>query len=163
MKEIMFTCKETRRMINGSSTGKKRASIDFEEPKYCEQLTILNKHYIEGNDLDINREIRRKIIGYKSQDIKKGFTDFITMNVEDIIEKLVCSKLKCHYCRIGLKVLYSKVRDSEQWTLDRIDNDIYHSNENTVICCLGCNLQRRVRDFEKFTFTKQLKVTKADI
>ena len=28
-----------------------------------------------------------------------------------------------------------------QWTLDRIDNNIGHSKENVVICCLKCNLK----------------------
>ena len=38
------------------------------------------------------------------------------------------------------------VRDEQQWTLDRIDNDKCHSDENTVISCLKCNLQRRVKN-----------------
>ena len=48
-----------------------------------------------------------------------------------------------------------------QWTLDRKDNTLGHSVENTVVSCLGCNLRRRSRDHESFlkgsrlTFKKQ--------
>ena len=27
------------------------------------------------------------------------------------------------------------------WTLDRINNDLSHTNDNTCISCLKCNLQ----------------------
>ena len=48
------------------------------------------------------------------------------------------------------------------WTLDRIDNDLSHTNNNTCISCLKCNLQKRRRSHEKFKFTKQLKIEKKD-
>ena len=55
-------------------------------------------------------------------------------------------------------ILYNKVRDLDQWTLDCIDNDINHSQENVVVFCLRCNLQRRCQNKDKFLFTKQLKI-----
>ena len=61
-----------------------------------------------------------------------------------------------------MNILFSMARDETQWSLDRIDNDKCHSNENTVISCLKCNLQRRCQDMKKFTFTKQLKINKID-
>ena len=51
-------------------------------------------------------------------------------------------------------ILYNKVRDLDQWTLDCIDNDINHSQENVVVSCLRCNLQRRCQNKDKFLFTK---------
>ena len=78
------------------------------------------------------------------------------------MEKLVISKLKCHYCLQNTHILYTRNRDETQWTLDRIDNNLCHSNENTVIACLKCNLQRRCQDAKKFTFTKQLRIAKID-
>ena len=68
------------------------------------------------------------------------------------------SKLRCFYCSKEVKVVYGYVRDDFQWTLDRIDNGIGHSSENTVISCLKCNLQRRVTDCKKFEFTKKLRI-----
>ena len=52
------------------------------------------------------------------------------------------------------------MRDKHQWTLDRIDNSIGHNKENVVISCLECNLKRRTTEIDRFTFTKQLKITK---
>ena len=54
------------------------------------------------------------------------------------------------------------MREPFQWTLDRIDNSLSHTNENTCVSCLKCNLQRRVMDADKFTFTKQLKISKME-
>ena len=76
--------------------------------------------------------------------------------------KLVASKLKCLYCKNQVRVFYSKLKDPEQWTLDRIDNDLPHTDDNTVVCCLKCNLQRRVTNADKFAFTKNLKITKKE-
>ena len=53
-------------------------------------------------------------------------------------------------------ILFDKVRDNDQWTLDRLNNLDEHSSENTIISCLKCNLQRRRKNSEKFKFTKQL-------
>ena len=48
----------------------------------------------------------------------------------------------------------------EQWSLDRIDNDIGHYKENVVISCLECNLKRRKTNADAFLFTKQLRIKK---
>ena len=57
-------------------------------------------------------------------------------------------------------ILSKKVRDQQQWTLDRIDNSLGHHKDNVVISCLQCNLKRRTTEIDRFTFTKQLKITK---
>ena len=82
------------------------------------------------------------------------------ITLDEIIEKLVISKLLCFYCKDNVKVLFVMVRDNKQWSLDRIDNNICHSNDNTVICCLKCNLERRVQNANNFKFTKQLRIKK---
>ena len=57
-------------------------------------------------------------------------------------------------------LLYDNVRESTQWTLDRIDNNIGHNVDNVVICCLKCNLKRRTMNDEKFKFSKQMRIIK---
>ena len=59
-----------------------------------------------------------------------------------------------------MKIKYNNYRDKQQWTLDRIDNDLGHNNENVKIACLECNLKRRRINMEKFLFTKQLNIIK---
>lgn len=106
-------------------------------------------------------ELNHKIQGYKEQDKKKNIHNKDTLiNIENVLEKLVSSILTCYYCKKQILVLYKNVREPFQWTLDRIDNSLSHTNENTCVSCLKCNLQRRVMDADKFTFTKQLKISK---
>ena len=107
------------------------------------------------------RELEKKINGYKGQDIKKEIYDLSKLiTLEEVVEKLVASKLKCFYCLSNVLILYKNVREPTQWTLDRKDNDTCHSCDNTIIACLKCNLQRRVTNMEKFDFTKKLVLKK---
>ena len=76
------------------------------------------------------------------------------------MEKLVLSKLRCTYCRDNVLFIYKQIREEKQWTLDRINNSIGHSNKNTVIACLKCNLERRNINDKKFLFTKQMRLIK---
>ena len=126
-------------------------------------ISILSQLYFEQefkNSQYVIREMNKKINSYKNQDKKKDrllLDEFITY--DELIDKLLKSNLKCYYCKKKVKLLYDDVRDYDQWTLDRIDNDIQHTNENTVICDLKCNLERRRKDDELFMNDKQLKIT----
>ena len=107
------------------------------------------------------QEINKKIYGYKQQDIIKKHYDannFLTFN--NVISRLNDSKLKCHYCSCEMSVLYDFSREMKQWSVDRIDNDKGHNNDNFHLACLDCNLKRRRRTDEKFLFTKQLNIVK---
>ena len=130
------------------------------------QLQMINQLFfgdLFDNKTIIEKEIERKWQGYKQQDIKKGiYNSELIIKNEEIISKLVISKLKCFYCYKEIIVIYKNVREPTQWTLDRKDNNDCHSNENTLISCLKCNLQRRVTDLNKFTFTKHLRIKKEE-
>lgn len=128
------------------------------------QLIMINRLFLEEEFIEkhfIVQEIKNKLSNYKSQDKKHELYDKETIiTYENILEKMVTSKLKCFYCKIPCYVLYSESRYPYQWTLDRINNYDQHTNQNTRICCLKCNLQRRRINSEKFTFTKQLFIKK---
>lgn len=169
--------KEERKINQKSSS----SSLPFIEYTHTEQLETINKLYLTY-DIDINsqtknkevnrqsnislsiqREINRKISGYKQQDIKNEiYEEKLLINMEDVLEKLVASKLKCLYCKCKVNIIYKCVREDTQWTLDRIDNDLCHSSSNTIISCLKCNLKRRNIDKEKFLFTKNLNIKKTE-
>jgi hypothetical protein len=122
----------------------------------------LNNEKISIQSLILN-ELSHKIQGYKGQDKKKNIHNVDTLiNIDNVLEKLVSSMLTCYYCKKQILVLYKNVREPLQWTLDRIDNSLSHTNENTCISCLKCNLQRRVMDVDKFTFTKKFKISKME-
>ena len=128
------------------------------------QTFLINQIYLDieiENKNEIMREIENKINSYKHQDIDKNILSDNLINIHETIEKLVCSKMKCFYCKKQIFLIYKFARDNLQWTLDRIDNNIGHSNQNTVICCLKCNLERRKKSSDAFKFTKQLKISKS--
>ena len=125
------------------------------------QINYINNIFL-GSDFPektlIINEIKNKLSSYKQQDKKKNYDKELCnlITLDNIIEKLVISKLKCYYCNKNMLIFFEKVRDQDQWTLDRLNNYDEHSNENTIVCCLKCNLQRRRRNSEKFLFSKQL-------
>jgi len=109
----------------------------------------------------VKKELERKIKSYKMQDMKKNKLDEENLiKLDECIDKLVLSKMKCYYCMEDMLLVYENVREPKQWTLDRIDNSIGHINENVVICCLDCNLKRRTMNDKKFKFSKQMKIIK---
>jgi hypothetical protein len=140
---------------------------------YDKQLASINALYEElcngqGQNTNLNYEkqhflqaLKKKLSSYKQQDIKKHYHDtnnFITL--ENIIEKLVSCSMKCYYCNANTHILFKNVREESQWTLDRLNNYDEHSNANTIICCLKCNLQRRRKNSTKFKFSKQMNIIK---
>ena len=138
--------------------------------EYKFQVQMINKLYLESNEKiedfeyrkECLREIDKKIASYKTQDINKKKYDDNNIKFQEVIEKLVICKLKCYYCKCTTRIFYQNVREMTQWTLDRIDNDLPHTNDNVIIACLKCNLARRRQNKDKFLFTKQLKIKKID-
>ena len=164
MKKVIIKGKHNNDMLNKTEKKALRQNIEYDEPLHEEQVKLINKYFLELDDdmsKFITKELDSKMQGYKAQDNKRQF-ECELINRDEIVEKLLISRLLCNYCKHRVKVLFKEVRDNRQWTLDRIDNDIGHSKENTVICCLKCNLERRRLDFDKFKFTKQLKIKKTD-
>jgi hypothetical protein len=107
-------------------------------------------------------QIEKKLTSYKQQDIlKKRYAELLFIKTEDTLKLLHESGLNCHYCRDKTFLLYDLVREMNQWTLDRIDNDIGHNVGNVVISCLECNLKRRRTGKDAFLFTKQLNIVKS--
>ena len=154
-----------REIKNFKFKDRNRAHITEEIAPYAEQLDMVRRLYLNHHQtkatLALQREIERKIRGYKQQDVKKEIYEPETLiSFHDILEKMVGSQLKCAYCAERMQVMFAKVREPTQWTLDRVDNAIGHHSENTVVCCLKCNLQRRTTRYDKFVFTKKLIIEK---
>ena len=111
--------------------------------------------------LFLEKEIERKKGGYQRQDIAKGrFCPGQFITTHQIIEKLIACDMLCYYCKTDVFVVYEMVREKNQWTLDRVDNDQGHNESNVVIGCLECNLKRRRTQQSAFTFTQQLSIVR---
>ena len=128
------------------------------------QISMINQLYLDedfNGKMDVEKSLKKKLQSYKAQDQRQqrySGADFITL--DELKEKLVLSKLRCHYCFQTLVIMYNQIREEKQWTLDRTDNELEHTSKNTVIACLKCNIQRgRICD-KKFLFTKQLRLIK---
>ena len=122
----------------------------YQESSNDNQKTYITQHFLQA--------LKKKLASYKQQDKKKTCSsdcvNFITL--ANVIEKLVINNMKCYYCNNNTLILFKNVREESQWTLDRLNNYDEHSNANTIICCLKCNLQRRRKNSTKFKFSKQL-------
>ena len=155
--------------INIGQKEKKERKI-IQKWKYKEYLlesknhiSIVNQLFLEqsfNGDNTTKNELHKKINSYKQQDIKKDKNLDGLISYEELLEKLVVSKLKCYYCRKDVLLLYENNREQKQWTLDRLDNSLGHTKDNVVVCCLKCNLERRCLNDEKFLFTKQMRIIK---
>jgi hypothetical protein len=105
--------------------------------------------------------IHSKWYGYRFQDMEKNlFCVEKNISEREIVDTLIDSRLTCFYCRKPVQLFYEFVRESSQWTLDRIDNAYGHNRDNVVIACLGCNLRRKTMYHERFVMTKQMTITK---
>jgi hypothetical protein len=132
--------------------------LDFESQKQVLQTLTESKDPIH---LHLERAIRTKLAGYKSQDMAKTLydpTQFI--QYDQVLASLEKSDLKCFYCRGQVYLFYEYVREPKQWSLERIDNSQGHNTDNVEIACLECNLRRKTMYHERFVFTKQAVIVK---
>ena len=116
-----------------------------------------NKEYL--------KHIRNKLSAYKQQDIKKDkyeYNEEKFISLEQTLELLKKSKMKCYYCDKNLYILYNIVRQNQQWTLDRVDNNQGHNYDNVLIACLECNIRRKLCIKDHFLQSKRCKIVKLD-
>lgn len=142
----------------------KKNEINDELLEHNKQIEIINKLYLDdiSNDVKlITKFIKNKLNSYKQQDVKNNiYGEKYFINQDNVVEMLVKSKLRCFYCNNQIFLIYKEIKNKQQWTLDRINNDMGHNNNNVVISCLDCNLKRKNQNINKFLFTKKLNIIK---
>jgi hypothetical protein len=125
--------------------------LDMKSETRSESINILLTH------------LKAKHSGYRSQDTAKGFYDPARfVQVPDIVNLLIESRLSCFYCKRWTTLFYENVREPRQWSLERLSNAQGHNRDNVVIACLECNMRRRTMYYERYLATKQLVVNKLD-
>jgi hypothetical protein len=144
--------------------------LNKEELTHQTQINALMVENFINNDNNNNNNkyilklishIKTKLYCYKQQDILKKFLneeEFVS--IEETIDMLKKSNMKCCYCSNEVYILYERVRELKQWSLDRINNDIGHNSGNLLIACLECNLKRRRTNKDAFMFTKNMVIIK---
>jgi len=129
----------------------------FENQTNMLQKIVDNPLVLTGQCTFVLQEINKKIGGYKSQDKIKGlYNPELFVDEKHVLQLLLGSHLNCFYCKKKTNVIYQKVREPTQWSLERIDNAFGHNKDNVEIACLSCNLSRKTMYHERFAFTKQL-------
>jgi len=164
MKKILHENKIIKKRIESENWDFPDEDFQYEK-QLCFLNDIIKNDYNHTNTITdvITKQIHKKIAGYKQQDImKKRYSENEFLNFENVINKLVDSELKCYYCKSNLLILYDIVRETKQWSVDRINNDLGHNKNNFHISCLDCNLKRRRKTDNHFLFTKQLNIVKKD-
>ena len=177
-KQINITGQSNRYQIKKLTQEKKKDKkrVEIEKLNLTEECFAFEKQFEIINNLNnlnikdendskiLIKQIEKKINSYKQQDIdKKVLNNEKFINLKCIIDKLIETKIKCYYCKCEMYILYENVRETKQWTVDRINNDLGHNVDNIVLACLDCNLKRRCRSADKFLFTKQLNIIRQDI
>lgn len=180
-KNPLSMCKQSKSSISSTEPARDLAivgtncwtfnekELESTELQY-EYLDFIYKN-IESTSPDIERKIKTiktsiytKRAGYKQQDIKKEiYNDDLFISFDQIIKLLIDSKLSCFYCQENVKLIYSKVCDNKQWSLERIYNQYGHNHNNVEIACLKCNIKRSTMHHERYVKTKQMvRVEKID-
>jgi hypothetical protein len=143
--------------------------LNDEELSYQKQLNnLICDGFIVNEDKDkykskLTSHIKNKLYNYKQQDIiKKKLNEVQFVSFEETVHLLKTSCLKCCYCLSEVYILYERVREMKQWSLDRVDNNIGHNSGNVVISCLECNLKRRRTNKDAFMFTKNMVIIKEE-
>jgi hypothetical protein len=89
------------------------------------------------NNFDDN--IKSKIRGYASYDVN---TNISIDKVKKLYEK---QNGECVVCNCTMKTTNYKRGDDKQFSIDRIDSRLYHTDDNIQLLCWGCNRSKKDR------------------
>ncbi|RHZ69224.1 hypothetical protein Glove_286g30 [Diversispora epigaea] len=85
--------------------------------------------------------ISGKLVGYMNQDKKKD-REF-NLSVDYILKLKDLQENKCELCLNEMLWKWDVSIDSDQWTVDWINNDLGHIEGNVRLTCLECNRNHR--------------------
>jgi hypothetical protein len=87
----------------------------------------------------LRKVIQRKLVACKRQDSVKGLQ--FNLKVDHILELKEAQSNRCAACNIELLWAYQP-KDTQQFSVDRLDNTKGHTWDNVRITCLECNRKR---------------------
>lgn len=171
-KKIVFNEEKTKKVILEKPKRKRKVTQKDGWKEAVQELENLDNVSMEtlveeqdnGLKKIILQQIKSKIHSYANQDKeKKLFCPDKFVNLSDVVSLLKECNFVCYYCKEETQLMYEYVREPKQWTLERLNNDFGHNNDNVVISCLSCNLRRRTMASERYVQTKQIaKIVKLD-
>jgi len=87
----------------------------------------------------LRKIIQKKLVAYKRQDQAKGLR--FNLKVDHILRLREAQNNHCAACNIELLWAYHP-KDTQQFSIDRLDNVIGHTHDNIRLTCLECNRAR---------------------
>jgi len=105
MKHITISGKRNIDNLNKNVIAERKEVKNIENTYFDEkkQIELINKLFLNIDFINkslLEKELNKKKNSYKQQDITKNMFDELTIiTLEEIVEKLVLSKLRCHYCK----------------------------------------------------------------
>ena len=87
----------------------------------------------------LRKVIQRKLVAYKRHDAVKGLQ--FHLKVDHILELKKAQSNRCAACNIELLWAHQP-KDTQQFSVDRLDNTKGHTWDNVRITCLECNRKR---------------------
>ena len=87
----------------------------------------------------LRKVIQRKLVAYQRQDAAKGLR--FNLKVDHTLELKEAQSNRCAACNIELLWVYQP-KDTQQFSVDRLENTMGHIRDNTRRTCLECNRKR---------------------
>jgi hypothetical protein len=107
-----------------------------------------NDYATLGGDKLIIKNLEQKILGHKKEDREKGrvFSEYLFVNHKWVICQLEKQMYRCYNdaCSVNLELDYED-GSRNQYSIDRIDNERSHEQDNCRLLCLNC--QNTLKEF----------------
>ncbi|KAJ7387316.1 hypothetical protein OS493_004300 [Desmophyllum pertusum] len=92
------------------------------------------------SEQQIRKNIQKKLVSYKHQDRDKGREGF-NLKVDYVLQLSEEQKNRCAACNIEMLWNYEP-KDTQQFSVDSLDNSKGHCKGNVRLTCLECNRKR---------------------
>ena len=93
----------------------------------------------EPDESLLRKTIIKKLAGYKRQEQAKGLR--FSLKVDHILALREAQGNRCDACNIELLWAWES-KDTQHFSVDRLDNTVGHFHDNVRLTCLECNRKR---------------------
>ncbi len=109
----------------------------------------------------LRKVIQRKLVAHKRQDQGKGFLTPFNLTVDHILLLKEAQGNRCAACNIELLWVYQP-KDTQQFSVDRLENTRGHTCDNVRLTCLECNRKRGAAAINVLESAKKRKTRRTD-